>query len=281
MKSIFFAVLMSVFLSACSSLTGEQRTASIRKLASESGWAAHIVITPQYDLQTFYSNLSSTRGVMTVYIEGDGHAWVGGRFPADDPTPFEPIGLKLAMAQPTGLAVYLGRPCQYVGAQSDARCDPTVWTDARFSLAAIAAMNQAINEIKQKFNAKNIRLVGFSGGAAIALWVAAKRQDVFQIMTVAGNLDPMAWAQALRLQPLMGSVDTRDTIAATAHIPQVNFVGGKDQIVPKFISEVFVAMYPKHQRPKIVNIINNTHTCCWVQQWPSLWSQYAVEPRLN
>lgn len=49
---------------------------------------------------------------LSIYLEGDGFAWFNSRQPPPDPTPLDPMALRLAQAQPSGNATYLGRPCQ-------------------------------------------------------------------------------------------------------------------------------------------------------------------------
>lgn len=271
------AILAGWLLLGCAQ-TGPERSAAIQSHAQQAGWHSQILRTPAFDLQALDNRQPARDGVLTVYIEGDGYAWVGGQFPSDDPTPQTPVALQLAMVQPgKGAVVYLARPCQYTGAQTDARCNKTVWTDARFSPAAVSATNQALDQLKAKASAKQLQLVGYSGGAAIALLVAAERKDVKRIVTVAGNLDPHAWATAMKLRPLNDSLDTRSVIPATSSIPQVDFVGGKDRVVSPAITETFASLYPAGQQPRIIQMPENGHVCCWADQWPQLWQQ-AITP---
>lgn len=265
---------LGVMLAACSHQTGPERSKAIRAQAEQAGWRSQVIHTPQFDLQSLSNRQEQVGGVLTIYLEGDGYAWVDGQFASDDPTPHNPVGLQLAMAQPgPGAVAYLGRPCQYMGAQTDGRCNKTVWTDARFSEHVVAAVDAAIGQLKQQRGARQITLVGYSGGAAIALLVASRRQDVARIITVAGNLDPQAWATQMRLRPLTSSLDTATVIHQTAAIQQVDFVGGKDNVVPPTLTEAFAQKFPTGKQPRIINVPHNTHSCCWVQQWPTLWPQ--------
>lgn len=272
------AILAGWLLLGCAQ-TGAERSAAIHTQAAEAGWQSQVLRTPQFDLQSFHNAQSPAQGVLTVYLEGDGYAWVGGQYPAKDPTPYQPIALQLAMAQPgPGAVAYLGRPCQYTGAQTDARCHKGIWSDARFSEAVVRAVNAALDQLKQQQHAQRLVLVGYSGGAAVALLVAARRNDIEGIVTVAGNLDPHAWAAEMKLQPLKASLDTTKVIEATAHIPQVNFVGGKDRVVPPRVTEAFVQRYPVDHRPRIIELPDNSHACCWAAQWPTLWKQTQAYP---
>ena len=50
---------------------------------------------------------------LNIYLEGDGLAWVSRREPSRDPTPDNPIGLRLAAIDPAPNVIWLARPCQY------------------------------------------------------------------------------------------------------------------------------------------------------------------------
>lgn len=264
--------LIGLALAGCMHQTGQERSTAIRAQAVAQGWQSQVILTPQFDLQAFANNQPAVNGVLNVYIEGDGYAWVDGQFPSNDPTPHKPLGLQLAMAQPGGPVAYLGRPCQYIGADTDARCHKKVWTDARFDEPVVAAINTAIDQIKQDRGAEKIRLIGYSGGAAVALLIAVRRHDVTQIITVAGNLDPQTWAKEMKLQPLTDSLDTRASIKEISTIPQVDFVGGKDRVIPPTLAENFAVQYPVGHQPRIIYLPEFDHACCWAEQWPKLWT---------
>ena len=53
----------------------------------------------------------------------------------------------------------------------------------------VRVSKQAIDTLKQQFQSEEIVLVGYSGGGAIAALVAARRADVADLISVAGNLD--------------------------------------------------------------------------------------------
>lgn len=265
-------IFFGCFVAGCAQ-TGSERSATIAAEANKAGWHGQVIKTASFDLQIFSNPERVQGGEITIYIEGDGYTWVDGQFPSSDPTPHTPIGLQLALAQPSGAVTYMGRPCQYLGAGADPRCSSAVWTDARFSKAVIAAMDAGINQVKEARGAHRITLVGYSGGAAVAILVSAQRHDIERIVTVAGNLDPQAWAMHMKLGTLKGSLDTLAAINATATIPLVNFVGGKDRVVPMELTERFVQHYPTEQPPKIILLADFDHVCCWVNAWSQLGDQ--------
>lgn len=271
------SVVLGLILMGCAYQSGLERSAAIQNQAEQAGWQSRVIHTPQFDLQSFINGKAVFDGQLTVYLEGDGFAWIDGQYPSEDPTPYIPHALRLAMAQPgSGAVAYLGRPCQYKGAQSDPRCHKAVWTDARFSENIVSSMDAAISQLKQ-LGVQQITLVGYSGGAAIALLIAARRYDIARIITVAGNLNPQIWATQMRLRPLNSSLDTATEIGKIANIPQVNFVGEKDSIVPIALTIAFAQKYPTDNRPRIISVPDYKHSCCWEKLWPTLWLQAQTE----
>ncbi len=265
--------LTGVAALGCMHITAEERSQTITRQAAVAGWQVQTVKAGQFDLRTMTNQVKPVDGDLTVYIEGDGHAWIDGQFPSDDPTPITPVALKLAMQQPQGAVAYLGRPCQYLGAQSNPECNNALWTNARFSEAVIDSTNSALDQLKNQTDARKLQLVGYSGGAAVAMLVAARRNDITRLVTVAGNLDPVTWSKQLKLEPLTGSLNPVEVIPATQHIPQVDFVGGKDKVTPLQITENFIQRYPAAYRPTLINIPDNGHVCCWADQWSQLSAQ--------
>lgn len=271
-----FMTLVTIGLvTGCTVITPQPRTEQARQLALEAGWQPRVVVTNSYALMSFGPKPTGTLDILTVYIEGDGHAWVGGRYPSHDPTPLDPLALRLAMAQPDGAAVYLARPCQYLIELNGARCLPSVWTGDRFAGPIVDAMNQGLDQVKLIYGAKELVLVGYSGGARIALELAARRQDIAQIITVAGNLDPQAWAVALGLLPLTFGMDNASLMPALQNVPQLHLVGDQDAVVPMALTEQFVTGIVAAKKPEISLVQGNSHACCWVEQWPVIWRRWS------
>jgi dienelactone hydrolase len=206
---------------------------------------------------------------LTVYIEGDGLAWLGPSEPSADPTPVDPLALRLALAHADGTAVYLARACQYVGARSPG-CSRRFWTTARFAPELVQASDRAIDVLMHRAGAERLVLVGYSGGGAVAALVAARRHDVALLVTVAGNLDPGAWAEHHRVQALEGSLDPTAEIAALRRVRQVHLVGGRDAVVPPDLVQGFAERFPLAQRPRVEVEPDADHACCWAERWPEI-----------
>ena len=144
-------------------------------------------------------------GPLFVYIEGDGLAYLDTRTPSTDPTPVDPLALRLAAADPGPAVLYLGRPCQFAPGRGDPRCSVRAWTTARFGANVVASIDDAISRERARAPERPLVLVGYSGGGVIAALVAARRKDVSLLITVAAPLDVADWTRRMGVSPLDGS----------------------------------------------------------------------------
>lgn len=264
--------LIAVTLTGCSTSTPIPRVENAQKLLQNQHWKSARIQTETFELWSATKSDKKTK-TLTVYIEGDGHAWESPKQPSDDPTPIQPVGLELALQDPSSDVAYLARPCQYVGAETPRNCSKAYWTYKRFAPEVITSLNEAITQLKQRQHAQELILVGFSGGGAVAALIAAQRKDVVKLITVAGNLDITAWVTYHRLTPLTGSLNPADFVTQLQPIAQLHFAGRQDQVIPVSITESFIKRFPAQQRPKLVVIEKFTHVCCWAENWARLLNQ--------
>ncbi len=265
------SIILLLLTSACATIPAPaERRATADALAASRGWQAFRLPSGRFELLAYLPLIIKNSGVLTIYIEGDGFAWITPSLASSDPTPRDPLALHLALAQPEGNAAYLARACQFVDAQARG-CRVRYWTNARFSEEVIAASNTAIESLKERFQADRLILVGYSGGAAIAALVAARRQDIALLVSVAGNLDTAAWTRFHRLQPLDDSLNPIDTVDALQPIPQIYFAGGKDTNITPELVHAAADRFRKNSKPVVVVEPTFNHQCCWVARWPALW----------
>ena len=281
MKSLLlssaWSFCIAYFLGACSISPTPPPGEGSLSLATAAGWIKEIIAPTQvskFSLLTVRNSSRPIDGVVWIYIEGDGHIWKGD-YPSDDPTPIRAIGLELAIKQPEGAVAYLARPCQFIGAAVNPLCTPLLWNDERYSEGIVSTLNHGVDVLKAKAGAQKIVLVGYSGGAALSMLISARRQDIIEIVTVAGNLDIDAWTSYHQLRPLRGSLKPLAFINQIQAIPQIYFVGGRDRVVPASLTEDWTKRYPVAIYPKIIVLPENDHVCCWVEQWPHLWKQIS------
>jgi len=239
------------------------------QLATKAGWARTTLETSTFTLASFAPRTQVTTDTLTVYIEGDGFAWINASTPSMDPTPRDPLALKLALLDQTGTAVYLARPCQFVQKNEQRNCNTRYWTSHRFAVEVIESSNAAIDQLKREAGARHLKLVGYSGGGAVAALVAAHRTDVVALITVAGNLDHAAWTSMHKITPLSGSLNAADASARLQSIPQRHYVGQKDTIIGEGVARSYVARFGS-PGPAIIVMPDFDHHCCWTAAWPSL-----------
>lgn len=233
--------------------------------ARKAGLQLHVVDAGAFRLAT-WSRLQAPGKPVDVYIEGDGFAWVTPHRPSDNPTPIDPVGLKLAMADPGPNVVYLARPCQYVGVGSNPRCTVAMWTGRRYSAAVVKATNRAIDQLVGRN--RKIALTGFSGGAAIAVLVAARRHDVVSLRTVAGEIDTAAFVRIHSLSPLSGSLDPAGVAHKLRDLPQLHLVGGDDHVIPLAVARGYEHRAGPSRCIHVRMIRGASHDHGWVKIWP-------------
>lgn len=228
---------------------GETRDTGANEIARAGRLEPAVFATATFDLQGWQRD-DGRPGPLFVYIEGDGFAYVDERTPSSDPTPRDPIALKLAAVDPGPAILYLGRPCQFAPGRSDRRCTARDWTIDRFAEPAVAALDDAIGRQRRP-----LVLVGYSGGGVIAALLAMRRSDVERVVTIAAPLAVDRWTKLFDLSPLShAAVDVR--------VPLVAFAGQRDATVPPE-----VATLPGARQ---IVVPGFDHRCCWARDWPRL-----------
>jgi len=141
----------------------------------------------------------------------------------------------------------------------------------------VSTTSEVIDALKARFGARQLTLVGYSGGAAVAMLVAARRTDVVRMLSVAGNFGHRAWTMLDQLDPLNGSPKPADDAPLPRRMNQWHFAGEKDDVIPPRLALDFAA---RHVEPRLsVQVMARLdHRCCWVDAWPQLWRQGTSQP---
>jgi predicted esterase len=239
------------------------------KIARDAGFKKQRINTSDFIL-TSYTKLDSQSDILTIYIEGDGFAFSSRRMLSSNPTPKDPVGLKLAIKDPYTNIAYIGRPCQYISAKEEKNHDEKYWSDRRFSEEVIQSMNEAVDILKNQANAKEIVLAGFSGGGAVAVLIAARRDDVSEIITVAGNLDHAAINDYHKVAQMTGSLNPVYYAKDVSRIPQRHFAGGKDKVVPVYVIKKFANESGDVDYKSVIIVDECGHNDGWVERWQEL-----------
>ncbi|MCE3230928.1 MAG: hypothetical protein K0R52_856 [Alphaproteobacteria bacterium] len=258
-------MLSAFFLTGCQTPKGH-----LEELAKNSSLNQTIILeTGPFTLHGQGKNQNTSH--VNVYIEGDGQAWLDPWTISADPSPPDPMGFRLALAdmRPDSI-LYLARPCQYI---MDKRCTALDWTSDRFSQKAVDAYHHAFDQIKRTWNAKTFTLHGYSGGATLALLIAPQRQDVTSVVTFAPLLDPVQWANYHHYSSLSGSLSPLSQATRLNQIPQSHFIGLEDQQVPFCVLAPYFAAVPESGTNLVYKIAGFTHH----SDWPTLWKSYIVK----
>ncbi|MCV4188835.1 alpha/beta hydrolase [Pseudomonas aeruginosa] len=262
------ALLVSAVLAGC-----QTPYQALQQLADEQGRALEILQGQSYPLALLSPRQVPTGTRLRVYLEGDGHAWITARQPSLDPSPRNLLIARLAADDPFP-NVYLARPCQFVSAPG---CKPELWTNRRFSQEVVDSLDQALDQLKMRYGNRDFELVGYSGGAALALLLAAQRDDVSLVQTIAGNLSPRLWTQAQGLTPLNGSLEPLDYRAHLTSLPQRHLVGEQDRIVPARLAELYRQGLTEPSCLQIIRIPKASHD----EEWETAWKQWSSRPTMR
>ena len=230
---------------------------------------------------TLYERIHSRGNSANLYIEGD-NAEIG-----IDPTPKTPIALQLAARDKAENVIYIARPCQYSNrpviwkeiAGENETCDKKYATTHRFDPIVITAYNEALDEIKRRWDITSFNLYGHSGGGTIAALLATKRSDILSLTTVAGNLDHAAYSNSLRLSQKAGdtghfisekSLNARDIARKLNNLPQYHYIGGADTVMPPATLHSYLSAAGRSTCLNYKIIEENGYTQGWVDKWPDI-----------
>ena len=260
----YYTIILTIALlsSGCvSKLSPKVRQHTADTVAQSGNLVQQKIATDDF-LLTTYQRFDSTADnkQMVVYIEGDGMAWISRDQLSSNPTPVQPIALKLASIDTNANVLYVARPCQYLWPQKMNRCSSKYWSNKRSSEEVISSINQAISIVKQKQNISSIRLIGYSGGGGIAALIADRRADVSEFVSVSGNLNYKLFTQTHNLSSMNGSIDPITVANQIGSIPQIHYVGADDKIIPKQIALSF------SDKVKVISDVSHDN-------WPDKWAQ--------
>lgn len=203
---------------------------------------------------------------LRIYVEGDGTPWIHEDRVSVDPTPPNPVLLRL-MHNARHPAVYLGRPC-YFGTATDSGCNERWWTFERYSKTVVYSMCQAANDISRHVGADSVQLVGYSGGGAIVIGMKECTDRLVSLSTIAGNLDPFAWTEYHGYTPLRDK-SVIDVVQSTppTKVVETHWQCGADQNVPPAITDNYFASRPGAKRHVVDSC---THATGWRQLFPRI-----------
>ncbi len=271
-------LILLLCVNSCSNIQSiEKRQKNAEAIATQAGLKFERIEAGRFVLTTYHKGMGNPDKDLVVYIEGDGNAWNSKYRLSKNPTPKNPLALKLAAKDPAGSILYIARPCMYLDQKLMQDCPASFWSSHRYSEEVISSINQVIDWAKGISTNKSLTLIGYSGGGSVAALIAARREDVSSLVTIAGNLDHKFWTDLHHMSPLVGSLNPIDYANNLSMIEQTHFVGAEDKIVPETVIESYLSRMPLKDKINIHVINDFNHSCCWEKVWPNLLNDVNID----
>lgn len=279
----FWALAFASLLCACATPTEriarQAERMNLRPLTLEANG---------FPLRAFYAPGKTAGAVLHVYLEGDGAAWrrrhlydpdapcadnaadtcarwrVHYEIPKD-PTSRQPVMLPLLELDESA-RLYLGRPC-YMGFATRPPCTPALWSVKRYSATVVDALATALARFLTQHPYQQIVWLGHSGGATLAMLLAARFPQTTAVVTLAGNLDVATWAAHHGYTPLTESLDPARERPLAAHIVQRHYLGALDPVITPDIVAHAVAAQPGAVLEVLPEVDHNRG---WQRHWPAI-----------
>ncbi len=287
LKHIHFILMLSVLstmtLAGCF-FSKDTRTESTRRIAGPSFMLERREQAGLFDF-LLYERIHNRGGVADIYIEGD-DVDTGA-----DPTPKNPVGLRMASRDKAKNVIYISRPCQYTGPNKtilgsvkddDNLCDVKYSTTHRFAPEVIHSYDQLLTSIKRRWGISAFRLYGHSGGGALATLIASTRPDVLSLVTVAGNLDHRAYIAHIqtyvqsKAEPLRDSLNPVDVASKLVDLPQTHYVGSRDDVMPISALQSYLLAAGPSNCIRAYSLENVDYMEGWDEVWPEILADKPV-----
>lgn len=205
--------------------------------------------TSQYVHGVWHKGLTDTLGQtdkseLHIYIHGDGRPWLAAGKIARDPSPDFSLAWEL-FKQDNTPAIFISRPCYFGSQEHDSLCEPSLWTNARYSADIVKSLANAIVDNTESKKADRISLIGHSGGGTLATLVAAELNQNYahndiKLITIAANLDIDAWTNYHQYSSLTKSLNPAEIpIDLLTSINQTHYCGRRDRNIPIHVSSGF------------------------------------------
>ncbi len=225
------------------------------------------LLTQSTPLYAWIPQADKQSDTLRIYIEGDGRAWLSRGRASLDPTPENRLVHRLMLQDSKADIAYLARPCQF---NNHSSCSQELWTFKRYDPDTLNLINEGIRFIKNNGAYQSLELVGYSGGATIALLLASQRDDVTSVRTLAGNLDPEFTNRLHRVSSMPSALNPTSFSKQLTEIPQLHFIGAEDRVIPAVVFQKYRGYF------KQVNCLNKhvvdgaTHSRGWQAHWKKL-----------
>ena len=282
MKYLTLTSLFSLFILTACGLKTDINNQTAHHIAMPAFMVERVIPAGAFGLNA-WERMHKRGSTATIYIEGDSPTSVNmtdkkidiSKIFGSDASVSNPLALQLAARDLSKNVAYLARPCQNVKMPAQKGCDPKYWGMDRFAPEVMDSYNKALDDIAARWDITDFHMVGFGGGANIAAVLAAQRNDVLSLRTVAGDLNPR-YASITTIPLSDNAVLATQYSRELAMIPQHHFIGDLDEIITPAHYQSYRQALGGSDCVHYSVIENTEHLNGWVEKWPQL---LAVEPQ--
>ncbi len=281
-KNFVLFVLFIFVFTGCSAIqkrlapieSPQQRYQNVDFLLKNNGFKSVILSGRSFDVAAWV-HITSQQDPISVFIEGDGLAYYSRHRISNDPTPTNAIAARIAVQDSASNKIYLSRPCQYIinHGINQRNCHQRMWSQDRFSRDVITLYQDLLDQIKKQYkNESGFRLMGFSGGGAVAASVSLYRDDVIDVRAVAAPLDIHGLMRYHRADPIVNAVSPYSHAARLAEVKLTLFLGSSDRIVNKRSLKQFLDNFMNKSNFKLIEVEGLEHEGNWHHAWDEYYN---------
>ncbi len=126
--------MLFLYTSGCSNIQSiDNRQKNAEAIATQADLKLERIEAGSFLLTTYHKGLGNPDKNLVVYIEGDGNAWNSKYRLSENPTPKNPLTLKLATKDTADSILYIARPCMYLEKKLMQDCPAMFWSSHRYS----------------------------------------------------------------------------------------------------------------------------------------------------
>ena len=257
-NKIRFLLLLFLFLASCS-IPSENKRFEIIKEHNSDQFIEKIYKTAYFEIYSL--NKISNSKKLIIYIEGDGLSWIDNYTISSNPTPIDPLAFRLAKIDQNENIIYLARPCQYI--QTDICKNNKIWTVSQYSEPVLSSYKAIIDSLSQF---EEIHIVGYSGGAGVAMYLGSSNDNIKSIRTIAGNINHDEFVQLRNFTSPKNSVDFFSIEKKIKNISQIHYFGKNDKVIPR---DLHLNFFKRNEGDNCVKIkeVQATHNEGWSNFW--------------
>lgn len=267
---ILFLALMPLAMSACTApVSQDLRLRQAKRIYFPVQMTRVDIHTTLFPLVTF-ERVREPGGVAVVYIDGDARGIHDRPERPYNPTPIRPTALKMTAADKSANVLHFSTPCGFLSNDTLESCERKYFTTHRYMPEIVSAYEEALNRYQRLYQLEGFHLVGYGGGAVIAVELTKQRPDVLSLRTVAGVLDTKLTTKLNDGFIHMESLNPSKDLYTLGAVPQHHFIGAEDRIVRPSVLNSFIRSIGQSRCVRTTLVPGAGHDTGWGEKWADL-----------